>query len=92
MMQIVTQTRQRSGWPVQRTLATLGVPKSVFYASHRRENLHDHGGVPNRVHELLPGERAAICAFALQHPRVGFCKLTSTPTPLAWVKARFIAC
>lgn len=75
-MQIVTQTRQRSGWPVHCTLAALGVPRSVFYEWRRRDNLHDRAGIPNRVHELLPEERQAICAFALQHPRVGYRKLT----------------
>lgn len=75
-MQIVAQTKQRSGWPVQRTLAALRVPRSVYYAWNARESLHDRCGTPYRVYELLPEERAAICAFALKHPKVGYRKLT----------------
>ena len=75
-MQLVTQTRKRSGWPVHRTLKVLGVPRSVYYAWRKRENLCDRPGVPTRAYELLSEERAAICAYALQHPRVGYRKLT----------------
>ena len=32
MLQIVEQTKRRSGWRVYRTLAALGVPRSVYYA------------------------------------------------------------
>jgi len=42
VMQIVVQTKQRSGWQVYRTLAALGVPRSVYYAWKARENLEDH--------------------------------------------------
>jgi hypothetical protein len=36
-MQIVEQTKRRSGWQAYRTLAALGVPRSVFYAWKKRE-------------------------------------------------------
>jgi hypothetical protein len=75
-MQIVAQTKRRSGWPVYRTLAALGVPRSVFYAWKARQNLADRAGTPCRVHEVLPEERAAICEFALQYPKIGYRKLT----------------
>ena len=64
-MQIVAQTKKRSGWPVSRTLAALGVPRSVYYAWKAREDLEDRVGKPCRVYEVLPEERAAICEFAL---------------------------
>jgi len=32
VMQIVEQTKRRSGWRVYRTLAVQGVPRSVYYA------------------------------------------------------------
>jgi transposase-like protein len=41
VMQIVDQTKRRSGWRVYRTLAALGVPRSVYYAWKTRENLED---------------------------------------------------
>ncbi len=75
-MQIVAQTKRRSGWPAHRTLAALGVPRSVYYGWRRRECLHDRPGVPCRVYEVLPEERAAICRFALIHPKIGYRKLT----------------
>jgi hypothetical protein len=68
-MQIVAQTKQRSGWPAYRTLAALGVPRSVYHAWKRRDNLVDQVGTPCRVYEVLPEERAAICEFALRSPR-----------------------
>jgi putative transposase len=76
VMQIVAETKKRSGWRVYRTLAALGVPRSVYYAWKGRENLEDRAGKPCRVYELLPEERAAICGFALQYPKIGYRKLT----------------
>jgi len=76
VMQIVAHTKRRSGWPAHRTLAALGVPRSVYYAWKRRESLHDRHGAPCRMYEVLAEERAAICAFALKHPKVGYRKLT----------------
>lgn len=74
--QIVEQTKRRSGWQVYRTLAALGVPRSVFYAWKKRESLEDRAGKPCRVYEVLPEERAAIGEFALQYPTIGYRKLT----------------
>ncbi len=75
-MQIVEQTKRRSGWRAYRTLAALGVPRSVYYAWKKRESLEDRVGKPCRVYEVLPEERAAICEFALQYPKIGYRKLT----------------
>ena len=75
-MQIVMQTKQRSGWRVCRTLATLGVPRSVYYAWKGRASLVDRVGTPCRVYEVLPEERAEICEFALRFPKIGYRKLT----------------
>ena len=68
VMQIVEQTKKRSGWRVYRTLAALGLPRSVYYAWKKRESLEDRTGKPCRVYELLPEERIAICDYALQFP------------------------
>jgi len=75
-MQIVKQTKVRSGWPVSRTLAALGVPRSVYYAWTARASLRDKVGKPCRASELLPEERTAICEFALLFPKIGYRKLT----------------
>jgi len=76
VMQIVEQTKRRSGWRAYRTLAALGVPRSVYYAWKTRESLEDRAAKPCRVYELLPEERLAICEFALKFPKVGYRKLT----------------
>jgi len=75
-MQLVEQTKRRSGWRVYRTLAVLGIPRSVYYAWKGRESLVDKVGMRCRVYELLPEERAAICEFALEYPKIGYRKLT----------------
>jgi transposase InsO family protein len=75
-MQIVEQTKRRSGWRVYRTLAALGVPRSVYYAWKSRDDLQDRTAKPCRVYEVLPEERAAICEFALKYPKIGYRKLT----------------
>jgi hypothetical protein len=61
---------------VYRTLAALGLPRSVYYAWKSRESLQDRTAKPCRVYEVLPEERAAICEFALQYPKIGYRKLT----------------
>ena len=62
--------------PVRWALSALGVPRSVYYAWKRRERFEDRGGTPCRVYAILPEERAAICAFALRYPKIGYRKLT----------------
>lgn len=76
VLQIVEQTKRRSGWRAYRTLAALGVPRSVYYAWKSRESLQDKIGSRCRLYELLPEERVAICQFALGFPKIGYRKLT----------------
>ena len=52
-MQIVDLTKKRSGWRVYRTLAALGLPRSVYYAWKKRDSLENRTGKPCRVYELL---------------------------------------
>ena len=54
VMQIVEQTKRRSGWRVYRTLASLGVPRSVYYAWKARDSLVDQTAKPCRVYEVCP--------------------------------------
>jgi len=74
-MQIVVQTKQRSGWRCYRTLAALAIPRSVYYAWKRRDSLVDKMGTPCRSYEVLAEERALICEFARQFPKIGYRKL-----------------
>jgi putative transposase len=69
---IVHQTKQRSGWPARCTLAALGVSRGSYYRwlqaeawAHEREALR-----PVQAFEALPEERAAVLAYARQHPEI----------------------
>ena len=75
-MQIVQQTKRRSGWRVVKTLAALGIRASVYYAWKGRQSLEDQISRPCRAYEILPEERTAICDYALQYPKIGYRKLT----------------
>jgi putative transposase len=75
-MDMVALTKKRSRWPARRTLRALGVPPSVYYGWRRRESLEDRRNAACRTFEVLPQERAAICQFALRHPKIGYRKLT----------------
>jgi transposase InsO family protein len=69
---VVHQTRQRSGWPVRRTLRVLEIPPGSFYR-WRREPPASTGpprSAPGSLYELLPAERQAIVDYALAHPEV----------------------
>ena len=69
VMQIVAQTKKRSGWQVYRTLAALGVPRSVYYAWKRRERLENRAGNPCRVYEV-GGGNGHILRFTSRQPRI----------------------
>jgi transposase InsO family protein len=70
---IVTQTQQRSGWPVRRTLQALGVPPASYYRWRRQA---PPAAAPPRAsarrsyYEVLPAERQAIVDYALAHPEI----------------------
>ncbi len=85
VIKIVAQTKTRSKWPVYRTLAALDIPRSVYYAWVERDSLIDRPGKPCRVYEVLPEERAAICEFALQYPKIG-CRASRQPGQNAFAK------
>ena len=76
VIQLVEDTRRRSGWRAYQTLTALGVPRSVYYGWRCRDSLEDRAGQPCRVYEVLPEERDAVCAFALLYPKIGYRKLT----------------
>jgi putative transposase len=78
LLETVALTRRRSGWRLREILAALGLPKSVYFEWRQREQasrLHDLAPSPPRLDALLDDEVAAIKAFALEHPRVGYRKL-----------------
>lgn len=74
---MVHETKARSGWPVRRTLAALGVSPTSYYRWRRAaaslravEGLSGPPPRPVTTYEALPAERAAVRAYALAHPEV----------------------
>jgi putative transposase len=69
----VQQAKRRSGWPVRRTLAALGISRSSYYRW-----LHDEAWTkpkrapdpPVQVYEALLEERQAVKQYALDHPEI----------------------
>lgn len=73
---LVEQTKQRSHWPVRRTLKALEIPPGSYY--RWRQLLVGQGRTsggrrpPGRgsMYEVLESERRAIVDYALMHPEV----------------------
>jgi transposase InsO family protein len=71
---VVNQTRQRSGWSARRTLRGLGVSPASYYR-WRQATLRAGVGLgasppPVTPYEATAEERAAVRAYALQHPGI----------------------
>lgn len=75
----MTQTRQRSRWPVRRTLKALEIPPASFYRWRaRRERAGDGAAsapdpprsAPGTLYALLESERKKILDYALAHPEL----------------------
>ncbi len=72
VMNLVELTRQRSGWPAGRTLATLEIGAATYYRWPRHTRGMD-GEAPARrgsLYELLASERQAILDYGRRHPAV----------------------
>ena len=71
---IVKETRQRSGWPIKRTLAALGVSPASYYRWLKEEawakTLPKPPPKPVQAYEALPEERQAVKEYALAHPEL----------------------
>ena len=76
LIDLVDRTRERSGWPVKRTLRVLGIAPSTYFAWTDRRTLAPMYRVPKGLFEPLPEEKAALCAFALEHLSDGYRRLT----------------
>jgi len=76
VIDLIDRTRQRSGWPVKRTLQVLGIAPSTYFAWTRRSTLAPTYRIPTGLFEPLPEEKALLCAFALAHPSDGYRRLT----------------
>ena len=80
MREEVQRTKRRSGWPVDKTLASLGVSRSTYYRWLREEAWAKPASAevlkPVQPYEALPEEKAAVKAYALKHPELRHRELT----------------
>jgi transposase InsO family protein len=67
-------TKQRSGWPVERTLRALGVSRTTYYRWQRDEAWAKAATAkppsPVQPYEALPEEKATVKEYALKHPEL----------------------
>lgn len=79
LLETVHQAQERTGQPVAQILAHLGLPSATYYrwqARREEDCLADQVVVPRRQ-ALFPTleEVAAMCDFALAHPKMGYKRL-----------------
>lgn len=72
---LVTQTKQRSGWPARRTLAALEIPPGSYYRWCQIRSLPGDPSTTSverrrSLYEVLDQERRIIVEYALKHPQV----------------------
>jgi putative transposase len=72
--QEVEQTKQRSGWPVRRTLAALGIARRSYYRWLKEEawaqDRPSQPVPPVPPYEALSEEKQAVLAYARKHPEL----------------------
>jgi putative transposase len=70
----VQQARKRSGWPVKKTLAALGIARRTYYRwLHEEAWARALPAEPVRAvqpYEALPQEKEAVLRYARQHPEL----------------------
>jgi len=70
----VQRTKERSGWPVGKTLAALGVRRTTYYRWLREEAWAKAEAAappkPVQAYEALPEEKEAVRVYALKHPEL----------------------
>jgi transposase InsO family protein len=70
----VEQTKERSGWPAKRILASLGIARRSYYRWLREEKwaqaLPGASLKPVQPYEALPEEKQKVLDYALKHPEL----------------------
>ncbi len=70
----VKLTKQRSGWPAEKTLSALGVSRTTYYRWLREEAWAKARAAepvkPVQPYEALAEEKAAVREYALKHPEL----------------------
>ena len=74
MHAVVCQTKDRSGWPVRRSLQHLGVSPASYYRwrgeSRPAQALAPEAARPVQAYEATDEEKRAVRAYALRHPGI----------------------
>jgi transposase InsO family protein len=67
---VVTQTKARIRWPIQRILQHLEIAPATYHRWRKRATASAPAAraSPRSLHEVLPAERQAIVDYALAHP------------------------
>ena len=71
--QEVVKTKSRSGWPVQKTLVVLGIPRRSYYRWLAEKSWQQEKGEPVKPvqpYEATAEEKAAVVTYALKHPEL----------------------
>lgn len=73
---MVQHLRERAGFPVQRSLRVLGLPRSTYF-DWARTGGKEARPPPTRpkAHHITPAERAAVIAYAREHRELGYRRL-----------------
>lgn len=78
LLALVATTQTRTGWTVRRILHRLGLSRARYRAWTARaaaDRLADRPTAAPARDAILPAERAAVCAYALAHPKDGYRRL-----------------
>ena len=78
MLAVVERTRERTGWSLARILKRLGLRRTRYHEWRRRvegARLQDFAPVGVAYAAVLPEEKEAVLAYALEHPKEGYRRL-----------------
>jgi transposase InsO family protein len=78
LLDLVAQTRARTGWTLGRIRHRLGLSKARYQAwigRARRDALADRAPIAPARGRILPEEQDAVLAYALAHPKDGYRRL-----------------
>jgi putative transposase len=69
---MVAQTKQRSGWPITKTLAILEISRSSYHRWNKADGSQPSPpqSVSGSMYKLLDREKRAILDYALKHPEI----------------------
>ena len=74
---VVQRLRQQAGFPIRDSLRILGLPRSTYFDWSKTGGKSERPKpVLPKAHHITPEERAAVIAFARQHPEEGYRRLS----------------